>query len=1130
MRRFFLLAALIVGSAIVYRAVTRGPTGEARDPDLARRYSPSIASASNEAKLAARAIQAPSGMRVDVFAAEPLLANPVCFAVDEHNRFYVAETFRLHAGVTDIRDHMDWLDQDLASRTVADRVAMMKQRLGKKAAGWAVEHDRVRLIEDTTGTGKADRSTVFADGFHHLADGLGAGLATRHGNVWYSCIPDLWLLRDTSGAGKADVRKSLHTGYGLHVGFIGHDLHGLRLGPDGKIYFSSGDRGLNVQTGGRTVASPDTGAVLRCYPDGSDLEVFATGLRNPQELVFDQYGNLFTGDNNADHGDKARWVYVVDGGDSGWRIGYQFMDLPVALGPWNAEKLWYPQWDGQAAYLVPPIANVCDGPAGLTYHPGTSQLPARYKEHFFLCDFRGGSGAQSGVRSFAVKPKGASFEFVDQHQCVWSVLATDVDFGMDGALYVSDWVQGWEMTGKGRLYKVHDPRRAQDPVLLEVKKLMADGMAQRPLAELARLLEHADMRVRQEAQFAIVDRSVGWPWPRGKDDDAGKDQNIPVADAVARLSDVARHNKHALARLHAVWGLGQMGRKTPQAFKPLIGLLADHDAEVRGQAAKVLGEGRVAGAFNDLRPLLKDPSQRVRFFAALALGKLGRHDAFGPVLHMLRDNGDHDPYVRHAGVMALARINDRKHLLAAVKDSSPAVRLGVLLALRRLASPEVAQFLDDTDSRLVLEAARAINDVPIQDGLPALAALSTRTGLSEPLLYRVLNANFRLGKAENAAALAAVAARADAPDALRVEAMLELAEWARPSGRDRIVGLWRPLAARPAKVAADALRPALGGIFSGSDRVREEGARLAGKLGIKEVGPLLFDLIGDQKRPARVRVEALKALDTLKDDRLEKAMRLALADHSSRLRSQGQRVLVRLHPGQAITALEHALDHGDRIERQGALSTLGRMPGTRADALLSRWLDKLLAGQVPLEIQLDLLEAAARRRAADIKQKLTRFEAARPKNDPLAGYHETLEGGDAEAGRAVFFTKAEVSCVRCHKVQGVGGEVGPDLSKVGAQQKREYLLESLIDPNKQIAKGFETVVLSLTDGQFVTGIVKTEDARQLRLITAEGQVLTVAKDQIDDRAQGKSAMPQDIAKFLSKDDLRNLVEFLAGLK
>ena len=219
---------------------------------------------------------------------------------------------------------------------------------------------------DRDGDGRADASTVFADGFNQPAAGIGAGVLARKGDVYYTCIPGLWKLHDTRGEGHADERKLLHDGYGVHVGFLGHDLHGLRFGPDGKLYFSIGDRGFNVTTfDGATSPcriTPGLGAAC-CNPDGTELEVFATGLRNPQELAFDQYGNLFTGDNNSDSGDRARWVYLVEGGDSGWRIGYQFLEAPYTRGPWNEERLWYPSFDGQAAYIVPPIANLADGPS-----------------------------------------------------------------------------------------------------------------------------------------------------------------------------------------------------------------------------------------------------------------------------------------------------------------------------------------------------------------------------------------------------------------------------------------------------------------------------------------------------------------------------------------------------------------------------------------------------------------------------------------------------------------------------------------------------------------------------------------------------------------------------------------------
>jgi len=333
-----------------------------------------------------------------------------------------------------------------------------KRKLGDHFKDYSVHSERIRLIEDTTGSGKADKAEVFADGFHNVADGIGAGLVTRNGDVWYACIPDLWKLRDTKGTGHADRRELLHHGFGVHVGFLGHDLHGLRFGPDGKLYFSIGDRGTNVKDCEKPIFLPDTGSVMRCNPDGRELEVYAMGLRNPQELAFDECGDLFTVDNNSDAGDKVRCVYVVEGGDSGWRIGYQFGTAEGVRGPWMAEKMDDPQWPGQAEFMAPPVANLVNGPSGLTYYPGLD-LPERYNKHFFLCDFRGTSG-NSGIHSFECKPKGATFEMVDQHQFIWSVLATDVDFGMDCAIYLTDWVEGWEKPNKGRIWKVTYPELA----------------------------------------------------------------------------------------------------------------------------------------------------------------------------------------------------------------------------------------------------------------------------------------------------------------------------------------------------------------------------------------------------------------------------------------------------------------------------------------------------------------------------------------------------------------------------------------------------------------------------------------------------------------------------------------------
>ena len=120
------------------------------------------------------------------------------------------------------------------------------------------------------------------------------------------------------------------------------------------------------------------------------------------------------------------------------------------------------------------------------------------------------------------------------------MLATDVDFGTDSAFYISDWVDGWEKPDKGRIWKVTYPALANDPAVQEVKKLLAEGFDKRSPEELARLLDHKDMRVRQGAQFALAEKGSA---------------SIPA------FAGIAQDGKNRLARLHAIWGLGQIGRK-----------------------------------------------------------------------------------------------------------------------------------------------------------------------------------------------------------------------------------------------------------------------------------------------------------------------------------------------------------------------------------------------------------------------------------------------------------------------------------------------------------------------------------------------------------------------------------------
>jgi quinoprotein glucose dehydrogenase len=1112
-------------------------------------YKPAIAPASNEGERALEGFQLPEGMVGKLFAAEPMLANPVAFAIDEKGRIFVAETFRQQHGVEDNRYHMNWLHDDLALQTVEQRVEMFRKHLGEKVYEYAAHHDRIRLLEDSDGDGKADKSTVYADGFNAIEDGTGAGLLARNGDVFYTCIPKLWKLRDEDGDGVADKRDALHHGYGVRVAFRGHDMHGLIMGPDGRVYFSIGDRGYNVETKeGTKLVRPDTGAVFRCEPDGTGLEVFAYGLRNPQELAFDDYGNLFTGDNNSDSGDKARWVYVVEGGDTGWRMYYQYLS---DRGPWNREKLWHPQHEGQAAYIIPPIANLGDGPSGLVHYPGVG-LPERYKDHFFMCDFRGGP-SNSGIRSFAVKPKGASFELVDSHQFIWKILGTDIDFGYDGGIYISDWVNGWDGLGKGRIYKFMNPQAAKTPAIAQV--LMRDGFSHRSKEELVVLLSHADRRVRQEAQFALVMKS-----------------------AIDELIEVAKSGDNQLARIHAIWGLGQAIRQSFRRMWPpsknlhpaLIRLASDSDPEIRAQVSRVLGDRQ--STFSILRrkssgqqpqplamradliaviekydpleretliELLSDESPRVRSLAALSLNQeLLFRGIPVPLLEMLKKNLDDDPIVRHAATMALAKMAASRLLESAQSDKGPRVRMGITLALRRQKSKELAKLLDDPEPLIVLEAARGIHDEEIAGAMPQLAALADQpmpsgdNGLTDALVRRVMNANFRLGQKENAERVIKFATNASLSENLRVEALEELKMWDEPSPLDRVLGAWRPIAKkRDAGFIRDLLRPQLGGIISGSEQVQKLGAELAAKYGIQEVEPVLVAVAEDATKAASSRVAAIRALDRLNSTTIAKLAETSLKDDSADVRVAAREISVRRNPDTAAETLAQAIATGTTIEQQAAIAQLAELKRVDADAVLSEWLSVLIEGNAPAVIHLDLLEAAKARGTESLLKQVGTFEQQLvDPTDPLSKYRVSLEGGSAKRGYDIFFGRTSATCRRCHSVQNSGGAVGPDLSAIAKEKNREYLLEAIVAPNAKIAKGFEPVIAVMDSGKVYAGTKKSDDGETLKLMLADGTVISLAKDEIDELAKGQSAMPADLIKHLSLADLRDLVEYLAQQK
>jgi quinoprotein glucose dehydrogenase len=840
---------------------------------------PVVDPASDDAQLAIKRFSLPKGLKASLWAAEPMLANPVAIDFDEKGRLFVSETYRYRTSVLDIRDYMPMLELDLASRTIEDRAALHRKVFGEQAKDFAIESEIVRLIEDTNHDGVADKSSIYADGFNSELDGIASGVLARHGKVWFTNIPSLWLLEGDAGSVK---KTELLRGFGVRYNFTGHDFHGLALGNDGKLYFSIGDRGMSVRSKeGKLVAYPDEGAVFRSNPDGTELELVHRGLRNPQELVFDEHGNLFTGDNDSDQADQERLVYLVEGGDSGWRIGYQHSPMGRG-GPWLREGLWKPNFAGRPAYLLPPVCNIEDGPSGLTYYPGTGLTP-EYRGHFFITHFKG-SIARSGIQTYTVKQKGASFVPTSSQQFIGGVLPTDVTFGPDGVLYLADWVDGWPKSNKGRIYGIApvNPDPAQVKVSADLARLLADGFTKKSTKELIALLSHPDRRARLEAQLELAARD-----------------NV----AVSTFAGVAT-NKAAdpLARLHAIWGLTVWAKRKDAGLKAehsLTLLLADKDVEVRAQAAKSLGDLKVARAQGALVKALGDAEPRVQFFAAQSLGKVGDAAAAQPLLALLRANDNKDAYLRFAASSALSRIRADEALAVAAKDSSAAVRLGVLLAYRLTQDPAIAGFLNDADAYLVREAAEAINDVPIEPALAPLAGkLANAPVADEALVVRALNANYRLGDAPRAQAIANYALNDAATPVMRAEALTQLSLWGKVPQRDRVVGIYRPLKERPATDAVNALAPAVAKLLGEGvpEPVQLAALEAVQSLELRGAAPVLVATVSNPKASEALRIGALRTLDALGGNEVLDAVSAAEKSSAPALRLAALQIVAHRDP------------------------------------------------------------------------------------------------------------------------------------------------------------------------------------------------------------------------------------------
>jgi len=481
-----------------------------------------------------------------------------------------------------------------------------------------VRRSEVRLVEDTDGDGYADKAAVYAKGFNSIQ-----GLAYHDGTVYVMHAPFLTALRDTKGTGVADERRDLLTGLGLTPEENPVRLHcanGVVAGHDGWLYLALGDHGVNVlrPEGDRLVLHG--GGILRCRPDGRDLHVFATGLRNIYDVALDAEQNVFVRDNENDGGTyMIRVCHSFHGADHGYP--YLYGDRPDEA--------------------LPPLADLGLGSSagGVCYLE--RQFPPEYHGNLLFCEW-----GRSVVR---YQPRRAGSGFGPLKEIEFATGApndpygfkpTDIVVQRDGTLMVSDWADGQRpKRGRGRIY--HIAHTGAPKITPKSRTDTQTGRAEKWLAQLSS--ESYSERV--DAQLALQR--------------LGQDGLGPLRNALSKGRTEAR------GRLHAIWALAHNGGSA--AVEDLLRLAgSDSEPSIRAQAVRAVadltdpvltrhrldvgpGDGAVAAS---LSALARGQDDRVLLEIVVALGRL----RWAGAAEWLRQNlARPDATLAHAAMQTMRR-------------------------------------------------------------------------------------------------------------------------------------------------------------------------------------------------------------------------------------------------------------------------------------------------------------------------------------------------------------------------------------------------------------------------------------------------------------------------------------------
>ena len=500
-----------------------------------------------------KSFKVPAGFEVRLFAAEPDVVNPVAMSFDERGRLWVLELYEYPLGA----------------------------KPGEKG------RDRIKILEDTDGDGRADKVTVFADGMS-----LATGLLVGNGGVYVGEAPHLWFLEDTNGDGVADRKTEVLTGFGREDR---HELlNGFTWGPDGQLYMT---HGVFTRTEARDPSNPNarptliSAGVARLNPATRKVEVFSEGTSNPWGVDFDARGNAFVSACVIDH-----LFHLAPGGLYNRQAGQP----PFQFG-YGELKSIVNYRHHMAAY------------SGIDVYQG-NQWPTSWKGEILV-----GNIHQNALNHEHVEPLGASFKAEARPDFMTTTdgwfMPVSTQTGPDGAVWVMDWYDRYPCyqnaqadpdgidRERGRIWRVVwvGDQPGKD---VPSRPLREMDLATLSSAELADMLGHPNIWQRRTARRLLGGRGVTAFGPRS-------------LHAKTPVHALLKSGATPEVRLNALWTLHEMGLLEDETLDDVA---ADSDPGVRAWAARLTGERGLpfGDAIKRLAKLAEDPDPTVRLGVAVA--------------------------------------------------------------------------------------------------------------------------------------------------------------------------------------------------------------------------------------------------------------------------------------------------------------------------------------------------------------------------------------------------------------------------------------------------------------------------------------------------------------------------------